>query len=71
MAEMGAESSSCILIISLFLRRLLGRMLTKKGIYAKEKLLKKITSTRQPQNKNHVKAFLGLVGCYQKLIPTH
>jgi hypothetical protein len=47
----------------------LGPYLSKEGIHPMNKLLQRIRSTRHPQNKNHVKGFLGQVGYYQKFIP--
>ena len=56
----------------LFLRtvRLLGHMLTKEDIHPMDQLLQRIRSTRRPQNKDHVKACLGVFGDYQKSIPS-
>ena len=56
---------------SLFLRkiRILGHMLTKEGIHPMDKILRRIRSSRRPENKDQVRAFLGLVGYYQKFIP--
>jgi hypothetical protein len=55
----------------LFLRniRILGHMLTTEGIHPMDKILRRIRSSRRPENKDQVIAFLGLVGYYQKFIP--
>ena len=55
----------------LFLRkiRILGHMLTKKGIHPMDKILRRIQSSRGTEKKDQVRAFLRLVSCYQKFIP--
>jgi len=55
----------------LFLRkiRILGHMLKKEGTHPMDKILRRIRSSRRPENKDHVRAFLGLVAYYQKSIP--
>jgi hypothetical protein len=44
-------------------------MLTKEGIHPMDKTLRRIRSSRRPEKKDQVRAFLGLVGYYQKLKP--
>ena len=44
-------------------------MLTKEGIHPMDKILRRIQSSRRPENKDQVRAFLGLDGYYQKFIP--
>jgi len=46
----------------LFLRkiRILGHMRTKEGIHPMDKILRRIRSSRRPENKDQVRAFLGL-----------
>ena len=44
-------------------------MLTKEGMHPMETILRRIRSSRRSENKDQVRAFLGLAGYYQKFIP--
>ena len=47
---------------------LLGHQLEEQGIKPQGKIIKRIKESIRPQNKDEVRAFLGLVGYYQKFI---
>jgi hypothetical protein len=53
----------------LFLKkiRVLEHVLTKEGIHPLNKILRRIRSSRRPENKDQVRDFLGLAGYYQSL----
>ncbi len=46
----------------------LGHIISEDGLRPDPKLTEAIINYPTPQNKNHVKSFLGLSGCYRKFI---